>query len=177
MPEARRRKSVAEIAIRAFMLKREARPAGMGSPTFRAMADEQKAKLRLEIAHVLFMDIVGYSRLHRLGGGTGGMRPPDQSGRARAATFSCAGGHSQRPGASCRRVNQRANVTGARDQHRSAGDGCGDVGHILLSKHVADDLEGYPRWREALRDLGECEAPHGLRISVVQSLHRRSRQP
>src|SRR5216117_4373618 len=27
------------------------------------MADEQKAKLRLEIAHVLFMDIVGYSKL------------------------------------------------------------------------------------------------------------------
>ena len=27
------------------------------------MADEQKAKLRLEIAHVLFIDIVGYSKL------------------------------------------------------------------------------------------------------------------
>ena len=27
------------------------------------MADEPKAKLRLEIAHVLFIDIVGYSKL------------------------------------------------------------------------------------------------------------------
>src|SRR3569833_1552501 len=27
------------------------------------MADEQKTKLRLEIGHVLFIDIVGYSRL------------------------------------------------------------------------------------------------------------------
>src|SRR2546429_3111312 len=27
------------------------------------MADEQKSKLRLEIAHVLFIDIVGYSKL------------------------------------------------------------------------------------------------------------------
>src|SRR5438067_12210392 len=27
------------------------------------MADEQKTKLRLEIAHVLFLDIVGYSKL------------------------------------------------------------------------------------------------------------------
>ena len=27
------------------------------------MADEQKTQLRLEIAHVLFLDIVGYSKL------------------------------------------------------------------------------------------------------------------
>ena len=27
------------------------------------MADEQKSKLRLAIAHVLFIDIVGYSKL------------------------------------------------------------------------------------------------------------------
>ena len=27
------------------------------------MPDEQKSKLRLEIAHVLFIDIVGYSKL------------------------------------------------------------------------------------------------------------------
>ena len=27
------------------------------------MADEPKSKLRLEIAHVLFIDIVGYSKL------------------------------------------------------------------------------------------------------------------
>src|SRR5262245_55055699 len=31
--------------------------------TFPFMADEQKSRSRLEIAHVLFMDIVGYSKL------------------------------------------------------------------------------------------------------------------
>src|SRR5260370_14097974 len=44
---------------------------------------------------------------------------------------------------------------------------CGDAGHILLSKHVADDLEQYPRWRSHLHDLGECEVKHGVRVGVV----------
>src|SRR5262249_5611826 len=44
---------------------------------------------------------------------------------------------------------------------------CGDAGHILLSKHVAEDLEQYPRWRSLLHDLGECEVKHGEVISVV----------
>ncbi len=44
---------------------------------------------------------------------------------------------------------------------------CGDAGHILLSKHVAEDLEHYPRWKPYLRDLGECEVKHGVRISIV----------
>jgi TolB-like protein len=44
---------------------------------------------------------------------------------------------------------------------------CGDAGHILLSKHVADDLEQYPCWREYLHELGECEVKHGTRVGVV----------
>jgi TolB-like protein/Flp pilus assembly protein TadD len=44
---------------------------------------------------------------------------------------------------------------------------CGDAGHILVSKHVADDLEQYPQWRSQLHDLGECEVKHGARIGVV----------
>jgi len=44
---------------------------------------------------------------------------------------------------------------------------CGDAGHILLSKHVAEDLEGYQRWRPLLHDLGTCEVKHGERVSVV----------
>jgi len=44
---------------------------------------------------------------------------------------------------------------------------CGDAGHILLSKRVADDLEQYPQWRSHLSDLGECEVKHGTRVSVV----------
>src|SRR6202011_247050 len=39
--------------------------------------------------------------------------------------------------------------------------------HILLSKHVAEDLEEYERWRPLLHDLGTCEVKHGVRVSVV----------
>src|SRR5262249_17067031 len=41
---------------------------------------------------------------------------------------------------------------------------CGDAGHILLSKHVADDLEQYRQWRSHLHDLGECEVKHDVRV-------------
>src|SRR6266404_5961484 len=44
---------------------------------------------------------------------------------------------------------------------------CGDAGHILLSKHVADDLDQYPQWRPHVHDLGECEVKHGTRVHVV----------
>jgi len=44
---------------------------------------------------------------------------------------------------------------------------CGDAGHILLSKHVAEDLEGYQKWRPFLHDLGSCEVKHGVRVWVV----------
>ena len=44
---------------------------------------------------------------------------------------------------------------------------CGDAGHILLSKHVAEDLEQYERWRPLLHDLGTCEVKHGVRVSVA----------
>src|SRR5207302_7809944 len=44
---------------------------------------------------------------------------------------------------------------------------CGDAGHILVSKHVAEDLEEYQRWRPFLHDLGSCEVKHGVCVSVV----------
>src|SRR5207244_10839443 len=44
---------------------------------------------------------------------------------------------------------------------------CGDAGHILLSKHVADDLEHYAQWRPLLHELGECEVKHGVTVSIV----------
>jgi TolB-like protein len=37
----------------------------------------------------------------------------------------------------------------------------------LLSKHVAEDLEEYEKWRPLLHDLGSCEVKHGVRVSVV----------
>src|SRR5207237_8505784 len=44
---------------------------------------------------------------------------------------------------------------------------CGDAGHILLSKHVAEDLEEYEHWRRLLHDLGTCEVKHGVRIGIA----------
>ena len=44
---------------------------------------------------------------------------------------------------------------------------CGDAGHILLSKHAAEDLEDHDEWQPFLHDLGECEIKHGQRLRVV----------
>ena len=44
---------------------------------------------------------------------------------------------------------------------------CGDAGHILLSNHVAEDLEEYEQWRPFLHDLGTFEVKHGMRVSVT----------
>src|SRR5436190_1412076 len=44
---------------------------------------------------------------------------------------------------------------------------CGDAGHILVSKHVAEDLEEYEQWRPLLHDLGTCEVKHGVRVAVT----------
>jgi TolB-like protein len=66
-----------------------------------------------------------------------------------------------------RDVDDRPDVAGAGINMAQRVMDCGDAGHILLSKHVADDLEGYPRWRPYLRELGECEVKHGVRLFVV----------
>jgi TolB-like protein/Flp pilus assembly protein TadD len=64
-------------------------------------------------------------------------------------------------------VNERANLTGAGINMAKRVMDCGDAGHILLSKHVAEDLEEYEHWRPLLHDLGTCEMKHGMRVSVV----------
>jgi TolB-like protein len=64
-------------------------------------------------------------------------------------------------------VNERANLTGAGINIAKRVMDCGDAGHILLSKHVAEDLEEYEKWRPLLHDLGSCEVKHGVRVSVV----------
>jgi TolB-like protein/class 3 adenylate cyclase/Tfp pilus assembly protein PilF len=64
-------------------------------------------------------------------------------------------------------LNEQANIAGAGINIAQRVMDCGDAGHILLSKRVADDLEQYPRWRSQLHDLGECEVKHGLRVGVV----------
>src|SRR5437667_2221367 len=64
-------------------------------------------------------------------------------------------------------VNNRANVAGAGINLAQRVMDCGDAGHILVSKHVAEDLEHYARWRPYLHELGEYEVKHGARISLV----------
>jgi len=67
-------------------------------------------------------------------------------------------------------VNGHANLAGAGLNMAQRIMDCGDAGHILLSRHVAEDLEGYEQWRPLLHDLGECEVKHGMRVSIV-NLH------
>src|SRR5258708_11223747 len=64
-------------------------------------------------------------------------------------------------------LNEQANIAGAGINVAQRIMDCGDAGHILLSQHVADDLEQYPRWRSHLHDLGECEVKHGVRVHAV----------
>src|SRR5215472_13761167 len=64
-------------------------------------------------------------------------------------------------------LNEQMNVAGAGINIAQRVMDCGDAGHILLSKHVAEDLEDYARWRPYLHELGECETKHGGVISVV----------
>jgi TolB-like protein/Flp pilus assembly protein TadD len=64
-------------------------------------------------------------------------------------------------------LNEQANIAGAGINVAQRIMACGDAGHVLLSRHIAEDLEQYPRWRTYLHDLGECEVKHGARVGVV----------
>src|SRR5438105_9807870 len=64
-------------------------------------------------------------------------------------------------------VSGRSNIAGAGINIAQRVMDCGDAGHILVSKHMAEDLEQYGHWKEHLHDLGECEVKHGVRVSVV----------
>src|SRR5205809_4135956 len=175
------------------------------------MAAEVRKEIELEIAHVLFVDIVGYSKLlideqrdylHTLNEvvrRTDSFRAAEAAGKLTRlptgdgmalvfattpdAPVSCAlqvskalrshpelrvrmGIHSG-PVSGITDVNGRANVAGAGINMAQRVMDCGDAGHILLSKHVADDLEQYRQWRSHLHDLGECEVKHDVRVHVV----------
>src|SRR5216117_2404719 len=175
------------------------------------MAAEVKKEIQLEIAHVLFIDIVGYSKLSindqhaAIEELTKIVRASEQFQRAEAADrliriptgdgmvlvfytnpeapAQCAveisGALKEHPRLQVRMgihsgpvsaivdVNERANLAGAGINMAKRVMDCGDAGHILLSKHVAEDLEEYEKWRPFLHDLGTCEAKHGVRVSVV----------
>src|SRR5439155_19274166 len=63
-------------------------------------------------------------------------------------------------------VNDRSNFAGAGINVAQRVMDCGDAGHILLSRRVAEDLEQYRQWQPYLHDLGECEVKHGVRIHI-----------
>src|SRR5438094_4610231 len=64
-------------------------------------------------------------------------------------------------------VSGRANIAGAGINVAQRVMDCGDTGHILLSKHVAEDLEQLGHWKRHLHDLGDTEVKHGAHVSVV----------
>src|SRR5438067_5083311 len=64
-------------------------------------------------------------------------------------------------------LNEQANLAGAGINMAQRVMDCGDAGHILVSQHVADDLMQYRQWVPRLRDLGECEVKHGVRLHLV----------
>src|SRR5881396_461965 len=177
----------------------------------RNMSAEIKKEIQLEIAHVLFIDIVGYSKLSiydqraAIDELTQAVRTSEQFQSAEAAArlikiptgdgmalvfykspeepVECAleisralkdhprlqlrmGVHSG-PVSGVIDVNGQANLAGAGLNMAQRVMDCGDAGHILLSKHVADDLEGYEQWRPLLHDLGFCEVKHGVKLQVV----------
>src|SRR5947209_12735689 len=175
------------------------------------MSAEIKKEIQLEIAHVLFIDIVGYSKLSindqraAIDELTQVVRTSEQFQNAEAGTrlikiptgdgmalvfykspeepVECAleisrtlkehprvqlrmGVHSG-PVSGVIDVNGHANLAGAGLNMAQRVMVCGDAGHILLSKHVAEDLEGYEQWRPLLHDLGACEVKHGVKLQIV----------
>ena len=173
-------------------------------------SEETKPDLPLEIAHLLLIDVVGYSKLlvneqiellqklNQTVRSTECFRAAETSGKlirmptgdGMALLFF----HSPEEPARCALEISRAlqehptiqvrmgvhsgpvnRVTDVNDKTNIAGSGinvaqrvmdCGDAGHILLSRHVADDLSQYGHWQPHLHDLGECEVKHGLRLHL-----------
>ena len=175
------------------------------------MSNSAGAGVRLEIGHVLFMDVVGYSKLlldeqrELVEHLTEIVRNTEQVRAAEAADklirlpagdgmalvffnspeapVQCAieitkklkqhpqlklrmGIHSG-PVNEVQDVNGRANVAGAGINIAQRVMDCGDTGHILLSKRVAEDLTQSRQWRPCLHDLGECAVKHSVPISIV----------
>jgi len=175
------------------------------------MSSELKPHLHLEVGHILFLDIVGFSRLladeqkelvqelNQIVRETKQFQAAEAEGKLTRlptgdgmvlvftndpeAPVECALEISQklqsRPQLKLRMgihsgpvnpfadVNDQSNLAGAGINVAQRVVGCGDAGHILLSKHFAEDLEHYVQWRSHLHDIGRVEVKHGARISVV----------
>src|SRR5205814_10257067 len=178
------------------------------------MSAEIKKEIQLEIAHVLFIDIAGYSklavneqralieRLNDIVRATDEFQAAETTGRlikiptgdgmalvfyhSPEAPVDCAleisralkdhpelrlrmGVHSG-PVSGVIDLNGKANVAGAGLNMAQRVMGCGDAGHILVSKRVADELGEYEHWRQLLDDLGLYGVKHAMRVSIV-NLH------
>ena len=175
------------------------------------MPSEFGPDVKFEIGHVLFIDIVGYTKLliheqtehlrklREIVRGTEQFRVAEAEGKllrlptgdggalvfheSPEAPVACAleiskalknhpelrvrmGIHSG-PVKEVTDLNEQANIAGAGINIAQRVMDCGDAGHILLSKRVAEDLEEYARWRQLLHDLGTCEVKHGATLSLV----------
>src|SRR5215469_12253142 len=175
------------------------------------MSAEAASDLRFEIGHVLFIDIVGYSKslideqreqiqeLREVVRGTEQFRLAEADGKlmrlptgdggalvfrnTQEAPVLCAleigkalknhpglrvriGIHSG-PVNEVADFNEQVNMAGAGVNIAQRVMDCGDAGHILLSKHAAEDLGEYRQWQLQLHDLGECDVKHGGRLHVV----------
>ena len=175
------------------------------------MPNVQESHLHLEIAHVLFMDVVGYSKLlvneqreimqqlNQLVRKTAQFQTSEATGKlisipsgdGMALVFfqslgepvQCAleitrlvknyprlrlrmGVHSG-PVDQIKDVNDRLNVAGAGINIAQRVMDCGDAGHILISKRVADDLAQDSLWQPLLHEIGEIEVKHGVKLGIV----------
>ena len=175
------------------------------------MSSELKPHLHVEVGHILFLDIVGYSKLladeqkeliqelNHVVRETKQFQTAEAEGKLTRlptgdgivlvfmnnpeAPLECAleinrklqsrpqlkprmGIHSG-PVNPVADVNDQANLAGAGINIAQRVMSCGDAGHILLSKHFAEDLEHYAHWRSRLHDVGRVEVKHGARIPIV----------
>src|SRR5919109_3854938 len=89
-----------------------------------------------------------------------------QSVEERSA-HSAAHGRAQRPVDQIKDVNDRSNVAGAGINIAQRVMDCGEAGHILLSKRVAEDLRKDRHWHPHLHELGEIELKHGESVGIV----------
>src|SRR5207249_100310 len=174
------------------------------------MSPDTSSEVKLEIGHVLFIDVVGYSQLlitqqsehletlRRSVRGTAQFQAAEAEGKllrlptgdggalvfrtTPEAPVLCAleiskelkkhpelrvrmGIHSG-PVNAITDLNEQANIAGAGINIAQRVMDCGDAGHILLSRHVAEDLEQYGQWQPHLHDLGECEVKHNVRVHI-----------
>src|SRR5438045_9374809 len=185
------------------------------------MSDQVTKQIALEIAHILVIDTVGYSKLSIndqrvvVDELTEVVRNSDQYQKAEAAgrlikiptgdgmalvfytsqeapaqcAIEISGALKEHPRLQLRLgvhsgpvsgvidVNGHANLAGAGINMAQRVMACGDAGHILVSKHVAEDLEEYEHWRPLLHELGTCEVKHGMRVAIANLYGDVARNP